>query len=146
MKLTKALWIESLVAFALLLGLAFYSFTQHIQTTQGASFPGVPAQVATTTIFAVGPQQAVPWFYGPSTASQSNCSARIISTGSQAIEINFGATSSSTATSTLNLLLITGHVQSASTTVAYDAAEYGCGYLGLKGEIASSTIIITETR
>lgn len=76
-------------------------------------------------------------------ASNPQCKSRIISTVGTAISISFddipgaGNVGSSTISSTI------GHIQGASTTVAYDAELYGCaawhGYA-----LASTTVTVAE--
>jgi hypothetical protein len=112
----------------------------------GNSNTGFVAIVSTTSPVTVGPQERLVWFSGRSNQPRVDCAARIISTGGRDISLTFSGTSSSTATSTLSLTLASGHIQLASTTVTYPVETYGCGYIGLRGYGATSTIIITETR
>lgn len=109
----------------------------------GASAPtGLPATVATSSAFTVGPD-ANTYIVGttsPAFEARTMCAARIISTVGQPIQISFGSVSSTT------LSQVKGHLQGASTTVAYDSGIYGCGYMTIRGINASTTIQITETR
>lgn len=106
-----------------------------------ASAPsGLPATVATTSSIAVGTSTLSTTLFVPST-----CSARIITTVAQPIMLSFSAISSTTITQTV------GHLQGASTTVAYDSGIYGCGRVNAVGitysaSLASSTIFLTETQ
>ena len=84
----------------------------------------------------------------------SGCSARIVSTGFHNVLLAFEGdrdpSVNGIASTTLTLAI--GHWQAASTTVAYPAENYGCGWVtGIVGEtngvadLASSTIGILET-
>lgn len=123
-----------------------FAVTYSIKTSFASAPSGIPARVATSSTMTIGPQESLVWFYGNNSMPSSNCSARIISTIGNNIAITFGGTSSSTATSTISKTVASGNIQLASTTVAYDSGIYGCGYLGLYGYGATSTITITETQ
>jgi len=93
----------------------------------------LPATIATTTTDTV-----------TSTATRivatSTCSARIISTsGTSGIMLTFSDIEGKVPSATA------GHWQAASTTIAYDASQYGCGavraYAG-----ASTLVTISEAR
>lgn len=118
-----------------LLGVDFGNFN-----LVGASAPsGLPATLYKVTNIEVGPQENTLVF-----TSTDRCSSRIISTVGTSIMINF-ATTSAQATSTAYLSEFVGHVQGASTTIAYDSGIYGCPAVGIFG-VASTTIRITEFR
>ncbi len=130
----------------ILASLVIWGGFYQLQPVGAAAFSGGHAVVATTSSLVVGPaanSQSV-WAPGPNTLTENNCSARIISTANQAVNISFSGTSSSTATTTVSNLL--GHYQPASTTVAYDGGIYGCRWLGFYGFGASSTVNITSTQ
>ena len=92
----------------------------------------VPARMATTSPAAV-----------TSTASlvfaTSTCSSRVITTAASDINITFTDVQGLTPTALL------GHVQRASTTVAYDAGLYGCGAVKIYS-YASQTLTVSEAR
>lgn len=118
-----------------LLGVDFGNFN-----LVGASAPsGLPATLYKVTNIEVGPQENTLVF-----TSTDRCSSRIISTVGTSIMINF-ATTSAQATSTAYLSEFVGHVQGASSTIAYDSGIYGCPAVGIFG-VASTTIRITEFR
>jgi hypothetical protein len=100
-----------------------------------ASAPiGLPATVATTSNWGVGPQLANSIF------ATSTCSARIVTTRENPVRIVFSDVEGRIPTATV------GHLQLSSTTVAYDSGIVGCGLMRIFGVYASSTITVTETR
>lgn len=106
---------------------------------------GTNAQVATSSLLVVGPQSNVATGFGTTTSGtvreqNYTCSARVISTVGQPINISFASLSSTSLSQT------TGFQQAASTTVTYDGGLYGCGYMTIRGQNASTTISIMETR
>lgn len=106
----------------------------------GASAPsGLPASIYKVTNIEVGPQANTLVF-----SSTDRCSSRIISTVGSSIMLNFASTSAQ-ATSTAYLSEFVGHIQGASSTVAYDSGIYGCPNVGIYG-VASTTIRVTEFR
>lgn len=108
----------------------------------GSASAGLSTTIASSSAMIVGPQNNVRLF--PATV-RANCSARVISTVAQPIMLYFGSSASnaaSDATTTVSALI--GHVQSASTTVVYDAGIYGCGPVGVYGFNASTTITAAE--
>ena len=88
-------------------------------------------QVATTSIASVGTTASTLF-------ATSTCAARVISTVEKPIMLTFSDYAGQTPTGTF------GHLQSASTTVNYDAGLYGCGRVRVFGFDASSTITVTE--
>ena len=108
----------------------------------GGAPSGLASTVASTSILAVGPQQNLVLF-----AETSNCAARVVSTVAKPIMLSFGSSpTAAVSDATTTVSAIRGHLQSASTTVTYDAGQYGCGYVGVYGHDASSTITISEFR
>lgn len=90
---------------------------------------GIVPQFSSASSVAVGPQQV------KTVASKaSNCTSRVISTASTSLMLSFG---------TLTPSATVGHWQGASTTVAYDNAEYGCGAITAYSS-ASSTVAVTN--
>ncbi len=99
----------------------------------GASAPsGLPATVATTSANAVSTTAT-------SLFATSTCSARIITTRAQPVMLTFSDYAGQTPTGSF------GHLQPASTTVAYDSGQYGCGLVKAYA-YGVDTITITETR
>lgn len=106
-------------------------------TRVGAVAPSaVSVAIATTT--GVGPQLNMQLF------SASNCGSRVITTVASPIMILFADPSNGDVSST-TLSALKGHLQAASTTIAYDSGIYGCGRVFAFG-FASTTITTTETR
>lgn len=72
-------------------------------------------------------------------ATSSQCASRVVSTQGSAIMITFSDNQGKVPTGTF------GHVQPASTTVAYDGGLYGCNAVRIFS-YASQAITVTETR
>lgn len=106
-----------------------------------ASAPsGLNATVSTTSPLTIGPTVSinVPLF-GATTTVNNGCAARIITTVATPIMLEFTIAASTTASGTV------GHLQAASTTVAYDGGIYGCG-LWTVFAFGTTTITVTETK
>ena len=102
--------------------------------------PGLSSSLSTSSSVAVGTSSVVTLFAPAANTTAQSCTARVISTVGQPIMLSFGSTTP-TATE--------GHMQTASTTVAYDSEIYGCGYIRAFGyaqnvTTPSSTISIME--
>ena len=110
---------------------------------KAAAYMGSFARVSSSSLASVGPTQNKVLF-GTTTLSSggapidTQCSARIITTVASAIMLSFGQMSSTTPSGTI------GHLQAASTTVAYDSGLYGCGLVTAYA-FSSTTITLTET-
>lgn len=103
----------------------------------GGATPGTPSHIATTSLITLGPDEE--WLI----FSQTNtCSARIITTESSNIRLGFGTSTYAASTTVTNA---TGHLQPASTTVAYDSELYGCGYVVGQAN-ATTSIRVTQLR
>lgn len=100
---------------------------------RGADATQIPATVATSSNPTVG-TTAVTLF------ATSTCAARVITTYANPIMLTFGDYANQTPTATY------GHLQSASTTVTYDAGQYGCGLFKVYGYTANTAITVTESR
>lgn len=125
----------------LLVGFAIVStFFTYAHVAAAATPAGYPAQVATSSTLAVGPQNNVYAFGTTTRESAYSCAARVITTDFQPIRISFASLSSTTLTTSV------GMYQPASTTVAYDASLYGCGYMTIRGLNASTTLTIMQTQ
>ncbi len=97
----------------------------------------------------VGKQSNVLIFSGAAaTNTPKQCSGRLIGTPGIAILLKFASTSEAAAgreaSTTPVLSGILGIPQAASTSVYYDAKQYGCGYVGARGLEASTTIMVVE--
>lgn len=73
---------------------------------------------------------------GRAIASSTACASRIISTQGSEIRVTFNDVIPTS---------INGHAQAASTTVNYNAEDYGCGAVRIF-PYAAQTITVTETR
>lgn len=90
---------------------AFFLFANPFKAAADATT--LPATVATSSPSAVTTTARTIF-------ATSTCATRVISTRESAITLTFSDNQGVTPTATY------GHVQAASTTVAYDAAQYGC--------------------
>lgn len=110
-------------------------------TFTSASAPsGLPSRLAVATTTTVGPQYRTQLF-----ASNPTCAARVVSTVANPIMLIFGDPVNGDLAST-TVSALKGHVQAASTTVAYDSGLYGCGAVYAYGYAASTTITTSEFR
>lgn len=78
--------------------------------------------------------------------ASTTCIARAITTGGAGIMLKFGQNNDS-GSGGFDLTSNVGHFQAASTTVMYDAGEYGCGRwsgVGISGSATSAQAVITE--
>lgn len=117
-----------------LLGAAVFIAFQ-AQQSFGESFTGTATNVVSATSTAVGPDTVVTLF-----SVNALCDNRIVTTKDEAIRLSFRTIDGFAATN------VVGHLQAASTTVAYDSGLYGCGAMTAIGLAASSTITISETQ
>lgn len=92
-----------------------------------------PANVATSS------NPTVTTTAGTVFATSTACTSRVISTSAQPIMITFSDNQGKIPTGSF------GHLQAASTTVAYDAGLYGCGRLQVYS-FATQLITVTELR
>lgn len=91
-----------------------------------------PATVATTSNPTIGTSGVVLF-------ATSTCIGRVVTTVASPIMLTFSDYAGQTPTA------LFGHLQAASTTVYYDASQYGCGLFKAYG-FASSAITVTEYR
>lgn len=107
---------------------------------EGSAPSGQSSYLQSATTTATGPQQIKKIF-----SATTNCKARVISTRETALMVVFGATTTLNAgdIGTSSVSATIGHVQAASTTVAYDGGIYGCGEWWAFG--FSSTTITTSS-
>jgi hypothetical protein len=114
-----------------------YGLVSQPQVVFGGAPSGLQATVSTTSPAAVGPQ------YAATIIATTTCAARIITTFAQPITLTF---SDRGTTSTEMPGALYGHLQLGSTTVVYDAEQFGCGLVRAFGFGASTTITITNTK
>lgn len=127
------------IAFAMILGFMFAFMSYRPSIASAGSTQGLWSSVSTTTTKNVGPQQIIPLFGTTTRETAFACSARIITTVASPIMIEFASAGSTTVSGMI------GHLQPASTTVAYDGGLFGCGYWTAYA-FSSTTITVTETR
>ncbi len=112
--------------------LAFFAmalYTDHARADTSA----IPGTVATTSVNGVTTTASL--VYGSTTA----CTARIISTGASPIMIGFTDKQGFVPTG------LQGHLQPASTTVAYDSSQYGCNAVRIYSFVAQN-ITVSQTQ
>ena len=123
------------VAVITMMGLLIFEIMSYQARQVSASAPsGLPATIATTSTVIIGPGNSMTAF------ATSSCSARIISTVAQPVMLTFTDLAGQSPTG------VFGHLQGASTTVAYDSGVYGCNLVRVYGFVASTTITISESR
>lgn len=113
------------------------------QRVYGSAPIGLASSFATSSTVVVGP-------FKPNTASTtmsvfdaSVCTSRVITTYAQPVTVMWS--NSVFSSTTPNPSAGIGHLQLASTTVAYDSGIFGCGYVAIYG-LSSTTITISEFR
>lgn len=132
-------YIFALVGF-LVIAMGAFLYTPALNV-EGAAFTGTVARLDLATTTAVGPQ-AVP--AARVFTTNTTCNARVITTqGASAVMISFGEPITPGNISSTSLSGTVGHLQLASTTVAYDSGIYGCGQWHVWAW-ASSTITVSE--
>lgn len=94
----------------------------------------LPATIATSSLIAVGPQEVT------TIIATTSCTARIITTYANPVMLTFSDVLGQSPSGTF------GHLQPASTTVVYDAGEYGCGKVKAYGYTATTSITFTSAR
>lgn len=117
-----------------LTAVAFY-FVQGSFLVRGSAPDGVPATVATSTVSQTVTAGTAELLF----ATSSDCAARIIGTAGGAIRLTFSDTLGARPTA------LAGHVQAASTTVAYDSGLYGCHAIWVYPYV-TEPLTTTETR
>ncbi len=115
---------------ALILGA--FAISVLIPTYAGATLPNYHSRIASSATTTVGPQTDKTLF-----EARELCATRVVTTYAQPVSISFFASS------TFNVSPTEGHLQGASTTVAYDAELYGCGQV-VASAGASTTITVSE--
>jgi len=128
---TKTKKVLGVVGLVILLLVVFNYSSREVPL--GGFQNGIVLTVATTSQLSVG-TTAISVF------ATSTCATRVISTTDRAIMLTFSDRLNQTPTG------VFGHLQSASTTVSYDAGIYGCGLYKVFGFDAKSNITVTELR
>jgi hypothetical protein len=119
---------------ALPLGAAALYFFVGVPSAESSAPSGVPATIATSSLMSVGPSNAV------TLQATSSCTARVITTYANPVMLTFSDYIGQSPTA------VFGHLQAASTTVAYDSGLYGCGLVKAYGYTASTSITFTSVR
>lgn len=107
-------------------------FINQVQLVGASAPPGIPAFVATTS------QMTVNTTASRVLATTTACSSRIISTVASPITISFSDRNGFVPSG------LVGHVQAASTTVAYDSGLYGCDAMRIYS-FSATDITVTQT-
>jgi hypothetical protein len=116
--MTKTYITSTISAFVVLALLALgYVFGTQAQLALAGAEPGLATSAATSTTAHLA--AGTPTLVFP-TSTQPGCHARVITTASSSIQISFSDKQG------LVPGVTSGHIQPASTTVAYDGAVYGC--------------------
>lgn len=122
--LPVAIAVTAIVALLFLFG--------SIRDAKASAPPGLRTTVATTSPAAVTTSASVIF-------ATSTCDSRIISTTASPIMLTFSENQNVVPSA------IFGHLQAASTTVAYDSALYGCGAVQAYSFV-NGTVTLTEAR
>ena len=118
---------------AVMIGIAIILLFQPDSTNASAP-AGAQAPVATSSAITMPANSAV------AIAATSSCAARIITTSGQAVMLTFSSRSGQAAPTGSY-----GHIQAASTTVAYDSGLYGCDLLRAYS-FGAQALTISESR
>ena len=116
---------------------ALLAIKQIPELSFGGATPGLYSTVSSSSETRIGSTSAETIFH-----TTFDCTARVISTTGRAIMLSFGSTTPTA---------VVGHVQAASTTVAYDSEIYGCGQVRayayeVSATVPSSTVGLIEFR
>lgn len=128
--------LQKIVLYTVVIGMiavVLYSLYQ-VNQAHATDATTIPATIATSSLMVVGPQSANTLF------ATSTCTSRVITTYANPVMLTFSENQGNVPTA------VYGHLQSASTTVAYDAGLYGCGKMKAYGYTASTSITVTEAR
>ena len=112
---------------------AVFLYSTEKRNLGGATSSGIEATVATTTDYLLGTTQGVLF-------ATSSCAVRVISTtGESSIMLTFTDKQGKVPSGFF------GHIQAASSTVAYDGGVYGCGTI--RGySFVEQILTLTESR
>lgn len=111
--------------------LVLIGYTEY-QTAHASAPSGLQATIATTSNPTVNTTAAL-------VIATSSCSARIITTYASPIMITFSDVQGSIPTG------LFGHLQAASTSIAYDSGLYGCGAVRIYSFVAQN-ITVSDSR
>lgn len=128
----KTYIISAVISLAVIVSFLLFIPRKEIPVRIGSA-GNIEATMATSSVYQVSTTAATVF-------ATSTCSSRVISTVAKPIMIVFGGQQGQTPTG------IFGHLQSASTTVNYDAGVYGCNAWKIYGFDAASTITVSEFR
>lgn len=117
-------------AFLVLFILALFA----TQTSHASAPSGLGATVATSSNPTVTTTAALVF-----ATTTNSCAARIVTTYASPVMITFTDAQGAVPTGTY------GHLQAASTTVAYDSGQYGCGAVKIYS-FATQAITVSESR
>ena len=131
--MTSKIFLSGILSVAVVALIALFYSTS--QPAVGSGYIGWPVHLQTATTTTVGPDTNVTLF-----ADAADCKSRVVSTRGSAIVVSFGDTAGYGSTT---MALSDGHLQAASTTVAYESGTYGCGRMTALGY--SSTTITTSS-
>lgn len=120
-------------------------FVTNTPEVNGGAFTGTASNVRLATTTTVGPQGSAV-VKTQVFAANGACKSRTITTdGTSAIRISFKDIPGSGNIGSTTVGATVGHLQLASTTVAYDSEIYGCGTWNVWAW-ASTTLSVTETQ
>ena len=119
------------IAIVLLAGLVIAFQARDVSASAPA---GAQAPVATSSAITMPANTAV------AIAATSSCAARIVTTSGQAVMLTFSSRTGQAAPTGSY-----GHIQAASTTVAYDSGLYGCDLLRAYS-FGAQALTISESR
>lgn len=132
--------MKNIITLAVIIGIVFIAslVLNSTREVMSSAPQGMMAIVASSTVKAtVGPDAPTTLFN-----KDLSCANRMITTYANPILLTFAT--STDLDQTVAPTATFGHLQAASTTVAYDAGLYGCGVWQAYGYNASTTITISE--
>ena len=124
-----------LITLGALLVLELALFLREANISLAGNAGNLPAQIATSTTYVVN--TTVP--LNPHIATSTFCSARIITTGTSSVRMIMTNRHGQRPSDSVGIF------QSASTTTAYPAENYGCGATWVYGHTGDSTLSIQES-
>jgi len=131
-------WNKFIITISLLVVVfTFFSFYESKNVLSSAPSGGMALVASSTQKVTVGTEAPTTIFN-----AKYSCTNRVITTYANPIMLTFAT--STDLISTVEPTATFGHLQSASTTMAYDSGLYGCGVWQVYGYTASTTISISE--
>ncbi len=120
--------------FAIIVLISFvYIFSSNYQRAEASAPTGLPATIATSSNLTLAAVTSLSVF------ATSTCAARIVTTSGSAVMMTFSDRVGDVPTGSF------GHLQPASTTVAYDSGQYGCGLVRILS-FGAQFITVSESR